>query len=472
MVAQRSGAGCAAPARVLEAERGSTVKLTAVCAVVLVGLVLGIAARSAPAPRLSFAGPQGLDYGRGFDGFGDAETIATGDVSGDGKPDLVLGSLADRAVWLAIRKPEGGFGVADAEHAVDGVPAGLVVGDLNADRHSDVVVANGTGAKTVSVLLNDGKGRFDRADYASGSSPQGVALADLDGDGRLDVVSANSSARTVSVLRNLGGGRLAAKADYVAGPLPTAVASGDLNGDGRADLVTANAGAATISALLNRGKGAFAPRLDVVTGGAPSTVALADLDGDGRLDVVTANPRARPARGVTVLLGRGDGTFRPRRDYAVGLHASRVVAADLNGDARPDLALADAGNLAVLLNRGDGSFEPPLWFGYADAVTAADFNLDGRLDLAGSFVNDRNGDWSVTAHLNAPGLCNVQNVLGKTLAAARQLLRRASCAVGSVRRRYSSRVRRARVLRQSPRFPGGVLPGGGKVALVLSLGRR
>jgi hypothetical protein len=438
---------------------------------VLAGLVLGVAARSAPAPRLSFAGPQGLDYGRGFDGFGDAETIAAGDVSGDGKPDLVLGSLADRAVWLAIRKPQGGFAVADDELSVAGVPAGLGVGDLNADGRSDVVVANGTGAKTVSVLLNDGKGRFARADYASGSSPQGVALADLDGDGRLDVVSANSSARTVSVLRNLGGGRLASKADYVTGPLPTAVAAGDLNGDGRPDLVTANAGAATISVLLDRGR-TFAPRVDVVTGGAPSSVALADLDGDGTLDVATANPRARPARGVTVLLGRGDGTFRPRRDYAVGLHASRVVAGDLNGDARPDLALADAGNLAVLLNRGDGSFEPPLWFGYADAVTAADFNLDGWLDLAGSFVNDRNGQWSVSAHLNAPGLCNVQSVLGKTLAAARQLLRRASCAVGSVRRRHSSRVRRGRVLRQSPRFPGGVLPGGGKVALVLSLGRR
>jgi hypothetical protein len=441
------------------------------CAVVLAGLVLGVAARSAPVPRLSFAGAQGLDFDKGFDGARDAETIASGDVSGDQKPDLVLGSFADRAVWLAIRKPQGGFAVADSEQAVAGVPAGLGLGDLDADGRSDVVVANGTGTKVVSVLLNEGGG-FARADYATGSSPQAVAVADVNADGRPDVVSANSSARTVSVLRNLGGGTLAPKADYTTGPLPMAVAAGDLNGDGRPDLVTANSGAATISVLRNRGNGTFGPRTDVVTGGAPNSIALADFDGDGVLDVATANPRARPARGVSVLLGRGDGTFRPRRDYAVSFNASRITAADLNGDGRPDLALSEAGNLAVMLNRGDGTFEAPLWFGYGDAAAAADFNLDGRIDLVGSWVNDRNGAWTVSAHLNTPGLCDVQSAVGKTLAAARQLLQRASCAVGSVRRAYSARVARGRVIRQSPRFPGGVIAGGGKVALVVSLGRR
>jgi len=448
------------------------VRLAAACAVVFAGLVLAeVAARSAPVPRLSFAGSQGLDFDKGFGGSRDAETLAAGDVSGDRKPDLVLGSYADRAVWLAIRKPRGGFDVADAEHEVAGVPAGLAVEDLNGDGRNDVAVANGTGAKVVSVLLNDGKGGFARADYATGASPQSAALADVNGDGRPDVLTANSSARTVSVLRNVGGGALATKADYPTGPLPIAVGAGDLNGDGRPDLVTANSGAATVSVLLNRGNGTFAVRRDVVTGGAPNSLALADFDGDGTLDVATANPR-RPARGVTVLLGRGDGTFRPRRDYAVSSSASRVAAADVNGDGKPDLALSEAGNLAVLLDRGDGSFEPPLWFGYADAVAAADFNLDGRVDLAGSWVNDRNGAWSVSAHLNAPGLCDVQNVVGKTLTAAKRLLQRANCGLGSVRRSYSARVARGRVMRQSPRFPGSVLAGGGKVALLVSLGRR
>jgi hypothetical protein len=125
-----------------------------------------------------------------------------------------------------------------------------------------------------------------------------------------------------------------------------------------------------------------------------------------------------------------------------------------------------------MLNRGDGTFEGPLWFGYGDAVAAADFNLDGRTDLVGSWVNDRNGAWTVSAHLNAPGLCDVQSAVGKTLAAAKRLLQRASCAVGSVRRAYSAHGARGRVIRQSPRFPGSVIAGGGKVSLVVSLGRR
>ena len=75
-------------------------------------------------------------------------------------------------------------------------------------------------------------------------------------------------------------------------------------------------------------------------------------------------------------------------------------------------------------------------------------------------------------HRNRPGLCDVQDVRGRTLAVATDLLARAGCAVGRVRRARSSTVRRGRVVSQSPRFPGSVLPAGGRVSLVLSLGRR
>src|SRR5262249_56776063 len=94
---------------------------------------------------------------------------------------------------------------------VAGVPASIIVGDLNGDGRNDVVVANGTGSKLVTVLLDDGAGGFARADYPTGASPQGVVLADVNGDGRPDVVTANSSAGTVSVLRNRGDGTLGPK---------------------------------------------------------------------------------------------------------------------------------------------------------------------------------------------------------------------------------------------------------------------
>ena len=73
--------------------------------------------------------------------------------------------------------------------------------------------------------------------------------------------------------------------------------------------------------------------------------------------------------------------------------------------------------------------------------------------------------------LNTPGLCTVQNVRGRTLPIARRTLARANCRVGKIRRAYSKNVKKGRVISQKPRF-GAVLPGGGKVDLVVSRGRR
>ena len=111
-----------------------------------------------------------------------------------------------------------------------------------------------------------------------------------------------------------------------------------------------------------------------------------------------------------------------------------------------------------MLNRGDGTFQGPLWFGLADTLAAGDFNGDGLLDVAGAWVNDRNGDWNVTLHRNRPGLCNVQDVTGRTLAVATDLLSRASCSLGQVRRAHSrKRATRPRRLAVAA-LPGRAAP--------------
>jgi hypothetical protein len=308
-------------------------------------------------------------------------------------------------------------------------------------------------------------------DYRTAASPVSVALADLNGDHKLDVATADADRKAVSVLLNHGNGTLELKDDYGTGAGPVALATADLDGDGRPDVITANT-SGSVSVLLNRGKVIFAAKADYAAGGSPNSVTLADFDGDGFLDAVVASPRAPRGRHVTLLLGRGDGTFRLRRYFPVRVNASRISSGDLNGDGSPDLVFSDGRALAVMLNRGDATFQGPLWFGRADTLAVGDFNGDGRLDLAGAWVNDRNGAWNVTVHRNRPGLCNVQDVLGKTLAVATDLLTRADCTVGQVQRRRSTRFRRGRVVAQSPRFPGSVLPAGGRVSLVLSLGWR
>src|SRR5262245_61498285 len=73
------------------------------------------------------------------------------------------------------------------------------------------------------------------------------------------------------------------------GDNPISAAIADLNADGRPDLATTNDGSTTVSVLLGKGDGSFGARTDFGTGSAPYSVAIGDLDGDGKPDLVTAN---------------------------------------------------------------------------------------------------------------------------------------------------------------------------------------
>ena len=99
------------------------------------------------------------------------------------------------------------------------------------------------------------------------------------------------------------------------GSVSSSITVGDFNGDGRPDLATANAGASTVSILLGRGDGTFQAASDVGVGEAPVSVTVGDFNGDGRLDLATANVSAST---VSILLGRGDGTFQAAPDGGGG----------------------------------------------------------------------------------------------------------------------------------------------------------
>jgi hypothetical protein len=325
----------------------------------------------------------------------------------------------------------------------------------------------------VSVLLNKGDEGFEpELDYRTGSGPS-VEIGDLNGDRRPDLVTANLDANNVSVLLNRGDGSFKVRRDYRTGRLPS-VEIGDLNGDRRPDLVTANVAAATVSVLLNKGNGIFRASRDYRTGRrsaepAPVSVAIGDLNGDGAPDLATAN--YGDANTVSVLLNKGSGSFRPRRECRTGRQPTSVAIGDLNGDGKPDLATANqgSGNVSVLTNRGDGSFHAKVDFASGrgpGSGVIGDLNGDGKPDL--TTVN-RDAS-TVSVLLNRPGLCTVQNVRGKTLRTAKRTIAGANCRVGKIRRAYS-RVKRGRVISQRPK-PGVVLPGGGKVELVVSRGRR
>ncbi len=186
-----------------------------------------------------------------------------------------------------------------------------------------------------------------------GDEPYTVTVEDFNGDGKPDLASANFASDDVSVLMNttvLAEGPLAFydQESFGADIHAFSVAVADINEDGKHDFVSANIDSDTVSVLLNTttpGASApsFAARQEFGVGDYPNSVAVADFNGDGKTDVASAN---NDSFTISVLLntttpGAGTPSFTVNQEFGTGDSPYSVVAADFNGDGRPDLACAN-----------------------------------------------------------------------------------------------------------------------------------
>jgi hypothetical protein len=440
-------------------------------------------------------------------------SVALGDLNGDGKLDVVTthGAFDDdppalkrlRLVSVLYGRGDGRLGPShEYEIGRPGDTQGafsIAMGDVNGDGKPDVATGN-LASKSVSLLMNDGHGALEPpVNYSLGRQPWDVAFADLNGDGKRDIATGNPN--TVSILLNNGDGTFGAMHEYPAGRSTWAFAVADLSGDGRPDIATANRRRNSTSVLVNQGDGSFGAPVDYRTAPGPATVAIGDVNGDGKADLVSGNGSTdsggEQVESVSILLGRGDGTLRPKRDYRLGKDLNEedvlffirtVRIADVNADRKPDLVTANtAGNdlatavdstwlMTVFVNGGKGTFRRHFNYGIrslfhlgdgrgSEAIALGDLNGDGRADVVegGQTRSDE-----VSVFVNAPGMCTVPDVFYTTLPMARRRLAERHCSVGKVK--WTKNATPGRVWNQRPSV-GAVLPKGGKVMLFIGRSR-
>jgi hypothetical protein len=331
--------------------------------------------------------------------------IAVGDWNKDGKLDVATCNLGN-TVTIMLGNGHNGFTPA-AGSPINLAANMIAVGDVNNDGNPDLALTEHDSFGVV-VLLGSGDGRFAPARLSPFVAHQGakahnhgLALSDLNEDGNLDITTSNQDDNSVSVLLGNGRGSFmqAVGSPFAVGRAPYPHAIGDVNKDGHLDIVTPNVGSNNVSVLLGNDKGSFtaAAKSPYAVETRPYYIAIGDVSGDGKPDLITTHDDISL---ISTLLGDGRGgfTLAPKSPFDLGLRAFKLVAFDVNRDARMDIIVGTEASDSVTVLLGDalGGYTPaagsPYRAGRNPRIVIGDVNNDGKADI----ITANNGASDIT----------------------------------------------------------------------------
>lgn len=387
---------------------------------------------------------------RGAAGSYGSEPVAGAILAGGASLFASLNGEGDTLTTAALGASAGASPVA-GQYSVGPNAKNLISADFNGDGNADLAVSNFGSLSTnlggnLAIFLGNGDGTFKTgATVNAGPTPVPMAASDFNGDGKIDLavgsltaVSFNKGA--IEVLLGNGDGTFGEPSQIPLLDVPASIVALDLNGDGKPDLAVLNRNLGTVSIMLGKGDGSFQGSVPYPAGKGTSTyLAATDINGDGKPDLIVANEFAS---GISFLFGNGDGTFQAPVEYVTGafpgsfalipasngmvimtiddiagvpillpvssngvmsspvMHplpqaATGIVAADLNGDGLPDMAVANGG-ISVLLRNPGAEFSSPANYALqsgsnAVAIATGDFNGDGKTDVVVSSSTNANG---------------------------------------------------------------------------------